>query len=198
MNPDLYIIVRTRFLTEVKRLRDLGADEVIPEEFETSVEIFTRVLKKYLTPESTIDQYVQEVRADTYQMLRSPSGYMASISDLRMNLPNLTISTLVVEPAAPVSARTLGELNVRKQFSVTVLAIRRGTAVIENPSGDTPLQAGDEVVMIGTPDKIREVAGMFRPGEVTSEAEGTSEQGAGSGQGNDVSNHAEEKDTPSR
>ena len=198
MNPDLYIIVRTRFLTEVTRLRDLGADEVIPEEFETSVEIFTRVLKKYLTPEPTIDRYVQEVRADTYQMLRSPSGYTASISDLRMNLPNLTICTLVVEPGAPVSEKTLGDINVRKQFSVTVLAIRRGTEVIENPSGETDLKAGDDVVVIGTPDKIRDIAGIFRASLVTSDAEGDGRQGGGSGPGDDVSNRSEKKDASAR
>jgi CPA2 family monovalent cation:H+ antiporter-2 len=44
LNPTIYIIVRTRFLQEIKQLYTLGADEVIPEEFETSVEIFTRVL----------------------------------------------------------------------------------------------------------------------------------------------------------
>jgi CPA2 family monovalent cation:H+ antiporter-2 len=180
MNPDLYIIVRTRFLTEVKRLRDLGADEVIPEEFETSVEIFTRVLKKYLTPEGTIDRYVQEVRADTYKMLRSPSESSPTLSDLGKNLPNLAISTRVVEPGALVSAKTLGEINVRKQYSVTVLAIRRGTEVIENPSGETDLKPGDEVVMMGAPDKIRDLAGMFHASEETSGSERTGEQGEGS------------------
>jgi len=39
MNPKVYIIVRTRYLQELKPLYDLGANEVIPEEFETSVEI---------------------------------------------------------------------------------------------------------------------------------------------------------------
>ena len=117
MNPDLYIIVRTRFLTEVTRLMDLGADEVIPEEFETSVEIFTRVLKKYLTPEPTIERYVQEVRADTYQMLRS-FRYMSIRSPEESPEPDDL--HLKWKPGAPVSEKTLGEINVRKQFSVTV------------------------------------------------------------------------------
>jgi CPA2 family monovalent cation:H+ antiporter-2 len=42
LNPKVHIIVRTRYLQEVKPLYELGADDVIPEEFETSVEIFTR------------------------------------------------------------------------------------------------------------------------------------------------------------
>ncbi|MDD1707829.1 MAG: cation:proton antiporter [Methanoregulaceae archaeon] len=165
MNPDLYIIVRTRFLTEVKRLRDIGADEVIPEEFETSVEIFTRVLKKYLTPEPTIDQYMKEVRADTYQMLRSPSESSSTISDLRMNLPNLAIKTLIVEPGSPVAERTLGDLEIRKQYAVTVIAIRRGQDVVENPSSEENLKPGDEVVVIGAPDKLRVIGSLFHAPE---------------------------------
>ncbi len=165
MNPNLFIIVRTRFLTEVKHLRNLGADEVIPEEFETSVEIFTRVLKKYLTPEATIDHYVQEVRADTYDMLRNPSDFSADFSDLRVNLPNLTMRTLMVEQGSPVSGRTLADLNIRKQHAVSVLAVKRQQQVIENPSGEMDLQPGDEAIVVGAPEKISNLAELFRTPE---------------------------------
>ncbi len=50
LNPKVHLIARTRFVQEVKPLYELGADEVVPEEFETSVEIFTLVLRKYLVP----------------------------------------------------------------------------------------------------------------------------------------------------
>jgi len=162
MNPGVFIIVRTRFLTEVRHLRDLGADEVIPEEFETSVEIFTRVLKKYLTPEATIERYVHEVRADTYDMLRSPSDFSADFSDLRVNLPNLTMSTLLVEQGSPACRKTLTELDVRKKYSVSVLAVKRQQQVIENPSGEMDLQPGDEAIVMGAPEKIRYLADLFR------------------------------------
>lgn len=45
LNPDVYLIVRTRYVREVEDLIKLGADEVIPEEFETSIQILSRVLK---------------------------------------------------------------------------------------------------------------------------------------------------------
>ncbi|MEK7713581.1 MAG: cation:proton antiporter [Deltaproteobacteria bacterium] len=45
-NDRLYILVRTHYTTEVEELYKLGANQVIPEEFETSVEIFSRVLKE--------------------------------------------------------------------------------------------------------------------------------------------------------
>ncbi|MEW6374783.1 MAG: cation:proton antiporter, partial [Thermodesulfobacteriota bacterium] len=46
-NPRLYLIVRTRYTAEVEDLLKLGANEVIPEEFETSIEIFAKVLHHY-------------------------------------------------------------------------------------------------------------------------------------------------------
>lgn len=165
MNPHLSIIVRTRFLSEVRRLIDLGADEVIPEEFETSVEIFTRVLKKYLIPEGTIDRFVHDVRADTYEVLRNPSNSSADLADLGRSVPNLQITTLRVEPGSPVHGKTLGELNVRKNYSVSILAIKRNNEMIENPSGDVGLSSGDDVIAIGTHDAIGVLAGLFRPGE---------------------------------
>jgi voltage-gated potassium channel Kch len=44
LNPTIHIIARTRYVTEIPELSRLGADVVIPEEFETSIEIFARVL----------------------------------------------------------------------------------------------------------------------------------------------------------
>ena len=57
MNPDLYIVARTRFITEVAPLRRLGANVVIAEEFETSIEVFNQVLTQYLVPRQDIDAF---------------------------------------------------------------------------------------------------------------------------------------------
>ena len=55
-NPNLFILVRTRYVTDVDDLIGLGANAVIPEEFETSVEIFSRVLAEYHVPDHVIRQ----------------------------------------------------------------------------------------------------------------------------------------------
>ncbi|MBE0711309.1 MAG: cation:proton antiporter, partial [Candidatus Aminicenantes bacterium] len=62
LNPDLFIIVRTRFASEIDGLLALGAGDVIPEEFETSIEIFIRVLEKYHVPRNIIDAQVKVLR----------------------------------------------------------------------------------------------------------------------------------------
>src|SRR5881296_575422 len=47
LSPAVHIIARTRYVVEVPELIRLGANDVIPEEFETSIEIFARVLAYY-------------------------------------------------------------------------------------------------------------------------------------------------------
>src|SRR3970282_272060 len=54
INPAAFILVRTRYAAEVDELLKIGADQVIPEEFETSVEIFSRVLLQYHVPNNVI------------------------------------------------------------------------------------------------------------------------------------------------
>ena len=50
INSQVKIIVRTRRTDQVEELKTAGADQVIPEEFEASIEIFSRVLRDYHTP----------------------------------------------------------------------------------------------------------------------------------------------------
>jgi len=166
MNPRLWIIVRTQFLTEVNVLRNLGADEVIPEEFETSVEIFSRVLKKYLVPKGTVENVIHDIRADTYQVLRDPAGPGTDLSDLRLNLPDMDITVLNVSPVSPVVGRMLSQINVRHDYGISVLAIRRGKEILANPTGETDIRTDDEVVVMGAPADITRMSLLFRPGDV--------------------------------
>lgn len=87
LNPDIHIIIRTRFLGDVKALQELGANEIIPEEFETSVEIFTRVLAKYLVPRDKIDELVARIREDEYEMFRTLSINDIGYSKLHVDIP---------------------------------------------------------------------------------------------------------------
>ncbi len=84
MNPNIYIIARVRDLQETECLNALGVDEIIPEEYETSVEIFVRLLEKYLVPREDIEKLVSDVRANGYRMLRKLSDN--TIIDSEVNI----------------------------------------------------------------------------------------------------------------
>jgi CPA2 family monovalent cation:H+ antiporter-2 len=162
LNPKVYVIARTRFVQEVKPLYELGANEVIPEEFETSVEIFTRVLTKYLVPRNDIEKFIAEVRSDGYEMFRSPTISSPSLSDLSFHFPNIDICTLQVSDKSSIIGKSLAQIELRNKYGVTLLAIRRDSSILTNPGGDTQLSANDILILLGEPDKVAEVTGLFR------------------------------------
>ncbi len=71
LRSELHIIVRTRYLSELPELYKLGATQVIPEEFETSIEIFARVLEKYSIAPDIIQREADIVRRAGYEVLRA-------------------------------------------------------------------------------------------------------------------------------
>ncbi len=159
-NQKAYIIIRTRYLQEMKPLYELGANEVIPAKFETSVEIFSRVLAKYLIPRDEIEKIVAEVRSDGYEMFRSLSKESSSFSDLKLQLPDVEISALRVAERSPLVGKSLAEIELRKKYGVTVLAIRRNSQILSNPNVNMPFCANDVLFVLGPPDRIAEVAGL--------------------------------------
>lgn len=161
MNPKVHIIARTRFLQEMEPLYELGADEVIPEEFETSVEIFTRVLSKYLIPKDEIERFIREVRADGYHMFRSLSAEAASCSDLRHCMPDIEITTFRLDDASPLVGKTLGETELRKKYGITVLAVRRNSTTISNPDVSLKFAPHDILFILGKTEQFASVSNLF-------------------------------------
>jgi len=163
LNPTLHIIARTRFLQEIESLYELGANEVVPEEFETSIEIFSRVLKKYLIPREEIERFIAEIRSGSYEMLRTVPQDPTTFCDLRLHMPDEEIITLRVEPGAPAAGQSLAGLELRKRHGVSVLAVRKGASTLSNPDGAAVLQPHDVVVLLGRPEKTSAVVQLFKP-----------------------------------
>ncbi|GAB6284842.1 MAG: cation:proton antiporter [Methanoregula sp.] len=161
VNPQLSIIVRTRYVSEVEALQALGADEVVAEEFETSVEIFTVVLSKFFVPRDRIERFITDVRADGYQMLRSRDMAKGTLPDLVRHIPNMTIATFTVEPGSFLAGKTLLGVNLRKQYHLLVLAIRRGEEMLTALSGESRLEAGDVAIVYGSPEDITKGTDLF-------------------------------------
>ena len=163
LKPDIYIIARTRYVSEMKRLTELGADEVIPEEYETSVEIFVRLLKKYLVPEEEIEKFTREVRANGYCMLRkSYSKDKERNFNLKDELPGMEVINFKVGESCLANKKTLKELEIRTKHKATILAIHRNDNTITNPAGDIPLYSGDVCTIFGKPEDLHEIRELFK------------------------------------
>ena len=148
-NKDIYIIVRTRYLKEVKPLIELGANDVISEEFETSIEIFARVLDKYLIPQEEIKKYIVEARSSGYEVLRDLEEQKNTLSDLTFNVANMEIGAFRLPQYSPLAGKSLQESSLRQVYGLSLLMIRRGKETISNPCATTVFQAQDLVVLFG-------------------------------------------------
>jgi monovalent cation:H+ antiporter-2, CPA2 family len=162
LNPAVYLIARTRYSQEVRPLSVLGANEAIPEEFETSIEIFARVLRRYLVPREDIERQIASIREDDYEMLRQLRPPPLALHEIQRHLADLEVETFRIEAEAPAVGRTLAELHLRRQLGITVLAIQRDGETLTNPWGGTSLQAGDLVITLGKPTQFAEAAPLFR------------------------------------
>lgn len=163
LNEDVHIIVRTRYVSEINELYELGANEVIPEEFETSIEIFSRVLHRYGFSRQVIEGEIVRIRQQGYEMLRSQS----------LPEPKTAISavegsdtiTFVLDSDSPAVGKTLGELDVRGESGATVIAVITDGKTKLSPGADFRLSEGDTVVLIGSTKKVDRAISLLQPTE---------------------------------
>jgi CPA2 family monovalent cation:H+ antiporter-2 len=162
LNPRIRIVVRSRYVQEVDPLLALGVDEVVPEEFETSVEIFARVLRRYLVPRDRIAELTREVRQGAYEMFRAPWDGQTPPRALRRFLGDLTLEVYRAEPGSAVAGQALRACGLREQSGATVVAIQRPSAeTIVNPTGSARVEDGDMVLVLGRPEQLASAARMF-------------------------------------
>lgn len=154
MNPSIHIIIRTRFLRDLDQLYEIGADEVVVDELETSIEIISRVMRRYLVPRMAIDRATSRIRADMYRVFRQPPPERGILSEIAIRIPEVEVQTLEVAPSSPVQGRDLQELRVRTEYGVSILAVERDDEVIPNPAGDFRVKAGDRLIVIGKPEQL--------------------------------------------
>ena len=162
LNPEVHLLVRTRYLREVPELYALGADEVIPEEFETSIEIFSRVMERYLVAIEDVERLTDELRADGYRVLRQRIPDSKAICELGLSMPDFKIEVHRLEAGSPLVGRSLGESEIGRRYRVSVLAVRRDGEYLLNPGAEDRFEAGDEVVLAGQLAKLDLIRPAFR------------------------------------
>jgi CPA2 family monovalent cation:H+ antiporter-2 len=160
-NPALHIVVRTRFVSEIEPLLQMGAQEVVAEEYETSVEMFIRVLSTYLVPRGDIERFVREIRAEGYGMLRRPMLNTADACNLGGVCSSFGATVLRVVPGAFVEGKSLIESRLRKEHGLTVVAVQRDGRTRLNPDPEWVFEVGDRVHVFGEQDLISQKAVLF-------------------------------------
>ena len=165
LRDNLYLIVRTRYVAQIDRLYRLGADQVIPEEFETSVEIFARVLQQYHIPRNVISLQVDLIRKEHYGTLRGLHLQGKRLDELSQFLAGTTTDTCLILEESPAAGKSLGDLQLRTLSGAAVIAVVRNGQSIPNPGGDCVLAAGDVLVLMGDHKALDQATRMLSQAE---------------------------------
>lgn len=145
--PDTPILARTRFIDEVDNLVDCGATEVVPEEFEGSLELTARALALFGFPAQAIGDLTDSLRAKGYPALRASASRPIDPSVLASLQ---TISTRWIEmPQDYASEFPLARIANEGPGVATVLAIRRGPTMRTNPDPSYRIRRGDRLLLSG-------------------------------------------------
>jgi monovalent cation:H+ antiporter-2, CPA2 family len=158
-NPNIHIIVRTRYLKEVEELFDLGADAVVPEEFETSLEIFDLVLQQYRIPTGRIAKKKGEVRKEGYAKLRR--GEIEPYIEQGTMPEELQVERYTIKEGSPVIGKKFAELELRAKSAAMIVAITRGDKTHTAPGGPFEIHQEDILVLVGTKDDLDAAIGHF-------------------------------------
>ncbi|HEY5611501.1 MAG TPA: cation:proton antiporter [Thermoanaerobaculia bacterium] len=168
LNSDLRILVRTRQVAEIEDLYQCGADDVVAEEFETSIEIFTRVLEGFHVPTNVISAQIHVLRGDRYQLLRLPAG--SGVSEQILDaLAAGTTDVFAIRDRSWAARRSLREIDLQEAAGATVIAVVRGDRPHPSPRPDFVLERGDFVVLIGNHASIDQAFQRLEDGPKTTQ-----------------------------
>jgi len=159
LNKHATIIVRTKQVTDIDKLYKLGANQVIPEEFETAIELFERILAKRLVPQREINTVIAKIRDDNYGIFFEKEEKQYSL--ILKEFPNIEIVAHKLDDESSIIGKNMLETQFRKTYQVTLVAILRDKILIEHPKPNTIFHKGDIIYIMGRPEQIANAAELL-------------------------------------
>ena len=153
LNPGLPVIVRTLDDADLDRLIAAGATEVVPESFESSLMLASHALVLLGVPLKRVVRRIRNVREDRYTLLR---GFFHGGTDSPEDpdeAHGVRLHSVTLGPEDFAAGRSLHEIDLAP-IGASVSAIRRRDRRLTMPAPDTRIEAGDVVVLLGTPEQV--------------------------------------------
>lgn len=148
--PQLPVIVRTVDDSNMDKLREAGAAEVVPEILEGSLMVASHALMLLGIPLNRVVKRIRLFREERYKLFK---GYFHGISDVDsedLEKQQARLHSVIISNGAFAIGRTLKEMNLRV-FEVEVKSIRRPNSNGAQLDEESPLAEGDVIVLLGLP-----------------------------------------------
>lgn len=153
-NEKIPIIVRCKDDVELSKLRHLGATQVIAESQEESLMMTYQLLLALQIPSKEAAHFIKEIRQKHADLLEEI--FLGSIpqDEEELNFASTRqLRPIVIPRQAVAIGQNVSELNFQRT-EVRLIAIRRGKAYHEHPSGHMKIQANDILILYGTAEKL--------------------------------------------
>jgi CPA2 family monovalent cation:H+ antiporter-2 len=142
------VVVRTLDDTDIDRLKEAGAAEVVAEIMEGSLMLASTALMLLGVPVNRVLARIRETREQRYSLFR---GFFRGITDEtdggdEARQPRL--HSVTIAPGAAAVGRTLGAIGL-EDLRVEVTAVRRRNIRGVAPEPDTRVEEGDVLVLLG-------------------------------------------------
>ncbi|MCK6527010.1 cation:proton antiporter [Myxococcota bacterium] len=174
ISPTVPLTVRTRYLAEIASLEKAGADDVVAQEFEASLEVIARVLRRSDMPRNVIDDRVEHARLRGTPVVRAVTMPRRKLGEIR-DLSELKVESVLVRESAWVDGRSIAESELRKRTGATLIAISRGGEVGTHVQPNERIRAADVLYLVGNRDQVRAAIALVESGP------GDDEDGAAGG-----------------
>lgn len=149
-NPELYILARTRYVAELEHLCQLGADEVVPDEFEASLQLGANLMRRFHRNEGRILHVLSELRQQHYTSMvhtNAPSHGLSLLAGGQLEYQ-------AVPDDSPYLGVSLAGIDLRKLTGVTVVGVIRQERTIYNPAGSFCIEQGDTLMLLGSTAEV--------------------------------------------
>jgi CPA2 family monovalent cation:H+ antiporter-2 len=154
INPKLYILVRTRFLAELEYLAGLGANEIIPDELEASLQLSACLLRNIGIAEGESLQVIAKLRRENYGLLRHAGALPTLPPDALPILEEGLVEYQAVPEDSPCLGKSLAELGFRSRTGAMVVGLIRGKRTLFGPSADLRIERGDTLILLGGQEEV--------------------------------------------
>ena len=130
VRPDLFIVARVESDDAEPKLRRAGAD---------------RVISPYHIGATHMAQSALRPAVVDFVQLATSSGHL-----------DLSMEQVKIQDGSELVGQTIVEAGIRQKFGLIVVAIRRGDGTMDfNPSPESVIRAGDELVVLGRPQSVK-------------------------------------------
>jgi CPA2 family monovalent cation:H+ antiporter-2 len=147
--PDLDITVRAHVKSEIDVLYQLGAQEVVQPEFEASLEMGAHMLLKLGDSAYAVQQVVNRYRTGRYRDILPERAEYWGGGDFETEIEGLQRHWYVLPEDSPLLSFSLAQTNVRRLTGATIMAIERQKKLYRYPTGETILEEGDRILVVG-------------------------------------------------